>query len=168
MNKIYACKPSINPFNRHFLLKNEKTVYANLKIEGFLKSSARYFRNGLSASIEKHGSMRKSLFNIYEHKENKKTKLAFYEFDSLNLLPEGAINFLSGNRFTVKKYKKNCYYVKSDLTQIAKFDSITPNSFLKHRSLKVEVINESNKEQELVIFSVWYMMIIIGMGLNDG
>ncbi len=168
MDARFVCKPSINPFNRSYTLKDGADVYASMSIRGFVGASAVYQAGQTTAWIGKRGGIVAKGFDVGVYDGGGKRTVAVYEFGSLREFPVGSIVFSAGSRYAVRRGGARCYSLFSGSEIVAEFQTVLPRNFLRSRHLVLNTVGERNGELELAIFAVWYAMVVVGMGLNDG
>lgn len=161
------CHPSAMPFRRKFVLMKDGQVFATLT-KGFLSRHAEYCSKTLEGKIEAHGCFTCISFGIFECNKSGCKQVANYEFSSLRELPKGQIIFESGECYSVRQIAKHDYLLFSEQSKIATFTTVEKGTLRGARFLEIDIEIDVNEHYEYLLFSLWFMMVTVGMGLDAG
>lgn len=167
-SNLYTYEPSIFSQRKNSLIK-DFSVYARMDINRFA-SSAIYKCASTHLVIKQNGYFFPKSYKIFKRLTNEK-ELAIYSFVSLKDLPNGKIQFISGQTYFIKEYAHKSYDVIFENEIIGCFNTISSNSLFNNPSLEVKMKPaniENFLDYEVILFSVWFTMITVGMGLQDG
>ena len=165
---IYKYVPSFFSQRNNSLSKSD-LLYACLSIRRF-SAYAIYKSCSAQLEIKQNRLFLAKSYRISDLSTNEKV-LATYHFVSFRDLPVGEIKSSSGKSYFVNKCADKSYRVTFEDKVIGCFDTHLASGPVKYPELEIKMKPEnieSSLDYEIVLSCVWFTMITVGVGIQDG